>query len=135
MLPVGMVAERSVHYFCVAPIGVHALPIGIAVLQSVHYFGPSGVRALPLSQLQNEVSPIFGPSRVRVLPVGVAEKRSVHYFCDYCQAQPQLQVKLSLKAELALFSINPDKPLRRPDKPLRRQTPPTRESLFSNISQ
>ena len=83
VLPVGMVAERSVHYFCVAPIGVHALPIGIAVLQSVHYFGPSGVRALPLSQLQNEVSPIFGPSRVRVLPVGVAAKRSVHYFCDY----------------------------------------------------
>ena len=80
MLPVGMVAERSVHYFCVAPIGVHALPIGIAVLQSVHYFDPSGVRALPLSQLQNEVSPIFGPSRVRVLPVGVAAKRSVHYF-------------------------------------------------------
>ena len=25
----------------------------------------------------------------------------------YCQAQPQLQVKLSLKAELALLSINP----------------------------
>ena len=25
----------------------------------------------------------------------------------YCQAQPKLQVKLSLKAELALFSINP----------------------------
>ena len=41
----------------------------------------------------------------------------------YCQAQPQLQVKLSLKAELALFSINPATPT------------PTWESLFSNISQ
>ena len=28
----------------------------------------------------------------------------------YCQAQPQLQVKLSLKAELALFSVNPAPP-------------------------
>jgi hypothetical protein len=26
---------------------------------------------------------------------------------NFCQAQPQLQVKLSLKAELALFSLNP----------------------------
>ena len=26
---------------------------------------------------------------------------------DYCQAQSQLQVKLSLKTELALFSFNP----------------------------
>ena len=85
VLPVGNLAwlQNEVYYFCVAPIGVHALPIGIAVLQSVHYFGPSGVPALPLSQLQNEMSPIFGPSRVRVLPVGVAAKRSVHYFCDY----------------------------------------------------
>ena len=28
-------------------------------------------------------------------------------FLLYCQAQPQLQVKLSMKAELALISINP----------------------------
>ena len=26
---------------------------------------------------------IIGPSGVRALPVGVAAKRSVHYFCDY----------------------------------------------------
>ena len=43
---------------------------------------------------------------------------SVHYLgkppCiihTFCQAQPQLQVKLSWKAELALFSINPTSPL------------------------
>ena len=41
-----------------------------------------------------------------------------------CQAQSQLQVKLSLKTELALFSINPA-----------RTPTPTRQSLFSNISQ
>ena len=41
---------------------------------------------------------------------------------NFCQAQPQLQVKLSLKAELALFSFNP-------------ATHPARESLFPSISQ
>jgi hypothetical protein len=46
----------------------------------------------------------------------------------YCQAQPKLQVKLSLKTELALISINPA-----PTHP--HQLPPTRESLFSSISQ
>ena len=35
----------------------------------------------------------------------------------YCQAQPQLQVKLSVKAELALISVNP-------------ATPHPRETLF-----
>ena len=34
----------------------------------------------------------------------------------YCQAQPQLQVKLSLKAELALISFNPE-PLPPPNPP------------------
>jgi hypothetical protein len=32
----------------------------------------------------------------------------------YCQAQPQLQVKHSLKAELALFSLNPATPTLHP---------------------
>ena len=50
----------------------------------------------------------IGPSGVRALPLGVAAKRSVHYIWYYfCQAQSQLQVKLSLKTELALFFINP----------------------------
>ena len=49
----------------------------------------------------------------------VTEMRKKIYIA---KPSPQLQVKLSLKAELALFSLNP-------------ATPPTRESLFSNIFQ
>jgi hypothetical protein len=45
-----------------------------------------------------------------------------------CQAQSQLQVKLSLKTELALFSINPA-PTHPPTHP------PDRESLFSSFTQ
>jgi hypothetical protein len=42
----------------------------------------------------------------------------------FCQAQPKLQVKLSLKVELEVFVINP---ANHPSTPQ-----PTRESLFSN---
>ena len=50
----------------------------------------------------------------------------------YCQAQSQLQVKLSLKTELALISVNPATPPPPTNPP---PLPSTRESLFSNISQ
>ena len=46
----------------------------------------------------------------------------MYFSLIFAKLSPQLQVKLSLKAELALFSLNP-------------ATPPTRESLFSNICQ
>ena len=46
------------------------------------------------------VDGIIGPSGLRALPVGVAEKRSVHYFCDYCQAQPSFSLA---RLSLALF--------------------------------
>ena len=46
----------------------------------------------------------------------------------YCQAQPKLQVKLSLKAELALFSFDPAHSLRNQTHSLRNQP---RESTHS----
>ena len=38
-LPLGVAAERSVHYFCdyFGPSGVRALPLGVAEERSVHY--------------------------------------------------------------------------------------------------
>ena len=38
--------------------------------------------------------------------------------CNFCQAQSQLQVKLSLKTELALFPLNPAKPPNQPSSKL-----------------
>ena len=47
---------------------------------------------------------------------------------NFCQAQPKLQVKLSLKAELALFSFDPAHSLRNQTHSLRNQP---RESTHS----
>ena len=46
---------------------------------------------------------MIGPSEVQGCPWGLQWECSG----NYCQAQPQLQVKLSLKAELALISVKP----------------------------
>ena len=48
-----------------------------------------------------------GPSRVRALPVAAGTNEGGHYFRYFCQAQPKLQVKQSLKAELALILFPP----------------------------
>ena len=41
---------------------------------------------------------------------GCWQKHSGHSTWNYCQAQPKLQVKQSLKAELALFPFDPATP-------------------------
>jgi hypothetical protein len=57
-------------------------------------------------------------------------------YCNYSQAQPQLQVKLILKAELALFSVNlAPTPTNPPPTPTPTHTSSNWESVFSNISQ
>ena len=74
---------------------------------------------------------------IRVLKKNICSCQWVHRSSSahtlYCQAQPQLQVKLSLKAELALISVNPATHPRHPHP----ATPTTlaRESLFSSIDQ
>ena len=71
------------------PSGVRVLPLAAGINVGGHYkchFGPSGVRALPLAagiNVGGHYKCHFGPSRVRALPLGVAVKRSVHYICEY----------------------------------------------------
>jgi hypothetical protein len=48
----------------------------------------------------------IGLSGVCALPLAAGINEGGHYF-RYCQAQSQLQVKLSLKTELALFPLKP----------------------------
>ena len=67
----------------------------------------------------------IGPSGVRVLPVAAVQNGSGHDKGHFCQAQPQLQFKLSLKAELALFSNNP--------APAQPQPPPPEKVYFSTF--
>ena len=66
-LPLGVAAERSVHYFWdyFGASEVCALPLGIVAERSVHYFG------------------IIGTSEVCALPLGVAVERSD--FAKKCQ--------------------------------------------------